>query len=86
MSCPAENYSNINFNEHEKARNEVLLNWRCLLVTEKQREHRKTAFKTLQQFLAWRVSEGRWNTITVYYGYFNANFNNFFKFQTQIFQ
>ena len=28
LSCPAENYSNLNFNEHEKAGNEVALNWR----------------------------------------------------------
>ena len=44
---------------------------------EKQREHRKTARKILQQFLACRVSEGKWKTITVYYGYFNPNFNRF---------
>ena len=43
---------------------------------EKQ-EHRKTAFKTLQQFLAWRVSKDKWKKITVYYGYFNPNFNRF---------
>ena len=46
---------------------------------EKQREHRKTAFKTLQQFLAWRVSEGKWKTTIVYYGYFNRNFSQFLQ-------
>ena len=42
---------------------------------EKQREHRKTAFETLQQFLPRRVSKGKWKIITVYYSYFNANLN-----------
>ena len=47
MSCPAENYSNLNFNEHEKARNEVLLNWRCLLVTGKAKGAQKNSFQNI---------------------------------------
>ena len=44
---------------------------------EKQKEHRKIAFNTLHQFLAQRVSEGKWKTITEYYCYFSQNFNQF---------
>ena len=46
---------------------------------EKQKEHTKTALKTLQQSLAWCVSKGKWKTITVHCGYFNANFNRFLQ-------
>ena len=45
----------------------------------KQRGHRKTAFETLQQFSAWRVSEGKWKTVRVYYGYVDPNFNQFLQ-------
>ena len=39
----------------------------------------KTAFKVLQQFIVWRVSEGKWKTIRACYGYFNPNFNGFLQ-------
>ena len=77
LSCLAENYSNLNFNEHEKAGNEVVLKWRFLLVNGKAKRAQKIAFKTLQQFLALRVSERKWKTITEYYCYFSQNFNRF---------
>ena len=50
-----ENYSNLNFTEHEKAGNEVVLNSRFLLVDGKAKRAQKIAFKTLQQFLTRRV-------------------------------
>ena len=35
LLCPAKNYSNLSFNKDKKAGNEVVLNWRFLLVNEK---------------------------------------------------
>ena len=41
LSCSAENYSNLNFNEHEKVGNEVALNWRFLMVNGKAKRAQK---------------------------------------------
>ena len=48
---------------------------------EKQREHRKkkTAFKTLRQFLVWSFSEGKWKTMSMIYASFSPNCNQFLQ-------
>ena len=47
LSCLAKNYSNLNFNEHEKAGNKVALNWKFLLVNGKAKRAQKNSLQNI---------------------------------------
>ena len=84
---PAENYSNLNFNEHEKAGNEVVLNWRFLVVNGKAKRAQKKIFQNITAVFSVtclaKVKRKLYQYIMLI---LIQILITFFKFQTQIFQ
>ena len=87
LSYPINNYSNLNFNKHEKAGNEIVLNWRFLLVNGKAKREQKNSFQNITAFFSVACLAKVSGHL---YQYIMLNLIqiliDFLKFQTQIFQ